>query len=81
MDNMYLFEASYEIKSFHSGCDAENNECKEKSADKKKKSESWKHLGGRGGAEGKYTRMARKRRPAGNAFEYMYLYKMFWCWW
>ena len=26
---MYLFEASYEIKSFHSGREAENEECKE----------------------------------------------------
>ena len=31
------------------------------------------HLGGRGGDDGKYTRMARKRRPAGKALEYMYL--------
>ena len=50
-----------------------------KSADIKRNVKTWKNLGGRGGAEGKYTRMARKRRPAGNAFEYMYLYKMFWC--
>ena len=55
-----------------------------KSADKKEMSESWKHLGGRGGAEGKYTRMARKRRPAGSAFEYMYLTRMVlvrYSWW
>ena len=32
------------------------------------------HLGGKGGADGKYTRMARKRSPAGTAFEYMYLW-------
>ena len=31
------------------------------------------HLGGKGGADGKYTRMARNRSPAGTAFEYMYL--------
>ena len=34
-----------------------------------------KHLGGRDGADGKYTRMARNSRPAGTAFEYMYLQK------
>ena len=39
-------------------------------------SQSAKHLGGREGADGKYTRMARNRRPAGTAFEYIYLQKM-----